>query len=94
MEDFCYSYVVSDLLEDCGPSLTYQVNGPSVEFLGTGDLLDSSALKHLELIGAFDFGEHSSFQHKVAPCDFTIHCRLPRTDFTDSLPRFKDLTVG
>jgi hypothetical protein len=94
MEDFCYSYVVSDLLEDCGPSLTYQVNGPSVEFLGTGDSHDS-ALEHLELIGAFDLGEHSSFQHKVAcGCDFTIHYRLPRTDFTDSLPRFKDLTVG
>jgi hypothetical protein len=92
MKDFCCSCVVSDLLEDCGPSLTYQVNGPSVEFLGTGDS-HGSALEHLELIGAFDFGEHSSFQHKVA-CDFTIHYRLPRTDLTGSLPRFKDLTVG
>jgi hypothetical protein len=48
----------------CGASLTYQVNGPSVEFLGFGDLHDP-AFESSELIGAFDVGDDG--------CGFTIH---------------------
>jgi hypothetical protein len=78
----------------CGPSLTYQVNGASVEFLGIGDLHDR-AFDHLELIGAFVFGDHGSFQHKAA-CDFTIHT-YPTKELYDSMksnnPIYFTLTV-
>jgi hypothetical protein len=56
----------------CGPSLTYQVNGPIVEFLAFGDLHDP-AFDHLELIGTFDFGEHSGNSQNEVHCGFTIH---------------------
>jgi hypothetical protein len=61
----------------CGASLTYQVNGPSVQFLGYGDLHER-AFNHLELIGAFDSGEHET------DCDLTIHI-YPTKELYDSM---------
>jgi hypothetical protein len=74
-------YVI--IRNSCGRSLTYQVNGPSVEFLGTGDLYDP-AFEDFELIWAFDSGEHSSYNQHKDDCDFTIHV-YPTKELYDSM---------
>jgi hypothetical protein len=73
----------------CGASLTYQVNGPSVQFLGYGDLYDP-VFDHLELIGAFDSGEYSSYNQDEADCDFTIHA-YPTKELYDSMMSMKPI---
>jgi hypothetical protein len=74
-------YVI--IRSSCGASLTYQVNGPSVQFLGYGDLHDPT-FDHLQLIGAFDSGEHSSYSQHEADCDLTIHV-YPTKELYDSM---------
>ena len=67
----------------CRPSLTYQVNGRNVEFLGIGDLHDPT-FDHLVMIGAFESDEQSSDNQQEGDCDFTLHVYPTTKELYDS----------
>jgi hypothetical protein len=78
----------------CGPSLTYQVQGPHVRYVGAGDLHDPD-FEHLEVVGSFD-GDHEASASAGGDCflEFSVY---PTKEYYDSFrtknPVYFTLTV-
>jgi class 3 adenylate cyclase len=66
----------------CGPSITYQVQGPNVAYVGAGDLHDPD-FEHLEVIGSFD-GDDEASAYGVGDCFFTFSI-YPTVEYYESL---------
>ena len=78
----------------CGPSFTYNIEGPNVGYVGTGDLHDPD-FEDLELVGSFD-GHDEASAYTAGDClfEFSVY---PTKEYYDSFqtknPVYFTLTV-